>query len=337
MEVVYWIPSQWLFSVSKVFIFIPVENGSHHSEPFSQAHIPTAAVSQQLSSDGSILAQPSPYKSHSSYPTSVILSPAKNKQLYQRSEAAITSVPSMSPLISVASSLSHSSVAVNASISQSSSSHVPVSAAPPPLDVTLQPRPHNTQSSPSRRISNSGLKYSNTLTGTKVPSSANNNNVQDTGNKPGYDATSKDPSSALIEQHNVRVVPAVLSFGSLSSFSVSTSSASQHSIPQSSVQLNTSTSVVPSQASITGTPSLFKPSETYNSPSIGHLGSSVSWLHPGRSSFTGTSSNTTSQWTSSTTAQPDIKVTNIAYNNIRICCYYCFIMSLPNSTSLSCV
>lgn len=213
----------------------------------------------------------------------------------------------MSPLVSVASS---SSVTVNGSISQSSSSYVPASAAPPPLDVTLQPRPHNTQSSPSGRISNSGLKHSDT---TKVPSRSNSDTVQDTRNKPGHDTTSKDPSNALIEQHNVRVVPAVLSFGSLSSFSLSTSSASQHSMPQSSVRLHTSKSITPSQASITGTPSLFKPSETYNSPSISHLGSSVSWLHPGRSSFTGASNNTTSQWTSSTTVPPDIKVTDTVY------------------------
>ena len=167
-----------MFSVSKVFIFIPVENGSHN-ESFSQAHIP-AAISQQLSSNGSILAQPSPYKSQSSYPTTIILSPAKNKQLYQRSEAAITSVPSMSPLVSVASSLSHSSVAVNP---QSSSSHVPASAAPPPPGCYATAHAHiMPQSSPSR----SGLKHSDITTGTKAPSRSNGDTVQDTRNKPGH-------------------------------------------------------------------------------------------------------------------------------------------------------
>ena len=304
-----------MFGVSKVFIFIPVENGSHHSEPFSQAHF-SAAIAQP---NGSILAKPSPYRNQPSYPTSVILSPAKNKQLYQRNEAMLTSVPSMTPLVSVASSLSHSSVAVNGSVSQSSSSHVPASAALPPLDVTLQPRPHNTQSLSSGGISNSGLKHSNTTTAAQVPPHSNSNDVQDTGNKPGHDTMPKDPSSALIEQHNVRVVPAVLSFGSLSSFSLSTTSASQHGIPQSSVPVNTITSIIPSQPSISGTPSMFKPSDTYNSPSIGHLGSSVSWLHPSRSLFTDTSNNTASQSTSSIIVQPDIKVpTKHAINTVHV-------------------
>ena len=300
-----------MFGVDKVFIFIPVENGTNHCESFSQAHFP-AAVAQQLSSNGSILAQPSPYKNHPSYPTSIILSPAKNKQLYQKSEATVTSVPSsMSPLVSVASSLSHSSVTVSGSVSQPSLSHVPASAAPPPMDVTLQPRPHNTQCFPSKGISNSTLKHCNTTTEAQVTPRSNSDNLQDTGNKPGHDTMPKDPSSALIEQHNVRVVPAVLSFGSLSSFSLSTSSASQHSIPQSGVPVNTSTS-------ITGTPSLFKPSDTYNSPSIGHLGSTVSWLHPSRSLYMDTHNNTASQWTGSRTVQPDIKVpADIMYNYIR--------------------
>ena len=305
-----------MFGISKVFIFTPVGNGSHHSEIFSQAHFPA----QELLSSGSILAQPSPYKNHPTCPTFVVLSPAKNKQLYQRSPAAVASVPSMSPLVSVTGSLSHSSV--TGSVSQSSSSHVPASAAPPHSGVQLL---QHSQSLPSGGVSKNALDHSNTTTTTEAQVPSHSNSIRDTGNKPGYDTIPKDPSSALIEQHNVRVVPAVLSFGSLSSFGLSTSSASQQSIPQSVVQANTSTSIMPSQPSVTGTPSLFKPSDTYNSPSIGPLSSTISWLHPNKPLSTDAINCNTPQWSSSRPVQQDLKVksyntTHCMYNCISTCC-----------------
>ena len=293
----YWIPTNNdCLGICKVF-FIPVENGSHDSELFSQAHF----HAQELLSSGSILAQPSPYKNHPTYPTTVVLSPAKNKQLYQRNPTAVASVPSMSPLISVTSSLSHSSV--TDSVSQSSSSHIPASAVPPHSGVKVH---QHTQNLPSGGISKNALDHSNTTTEAQVP--PHSNSMQNTGNKPGFDTMPKDPSSALIEQHNVRVVPAVLSFGSLSSFSLSTSSASQQSIPQSTVQANTSTSIMPSQPSVTSTPSLFKPSDTYNSPSIGHHSSTISWLHPSKPLSTDAMNSNTPQWSSSRPIQLDLKV-----------------------------
>lgn len=294
---------------SKVCIFILLEHSSHLSELCSQACVP-AAVAQELSSNGSILAQPSPYKNYPSYPTSVILSPAKNKK------TTITSVPSMSPLASVASSSSHRTVIVDSSPSQSSSVvaanmlHVPTSAAPPPLDGTLQPHPPNIQ-----RLPNGD---SNTTMKASVTPDPNHDNTKDPGNKLGHNMIPKDPSCALIEQHNVRMVPAVLSFGSLSSFSASTSSTLQHNIPQSSVLVNNNNiaSVTSSQPSVTTTspPSLFKPSDIYNSPSISHVSNTVSWLHPNRPLVT----DATSYWISRT-VQSDSKVMLLILNQCVAC------------------
>ena len=273
-----------------------MEQSSRHNELFSsQAHFP-AVVAQELSSNASILAQPSPYKNLPSCPTSVILSPAKNKKLYQRSEATITTVPSMSPLVMATSSSSCYTVG-GSTLSQSSvtANNFSASPAPPPMDVTLQPCPLIMQGSSSEGVS------SGTLTSTEASRSSG---VEEARNKPGHDMMAKDLSSALIEQHNVRVVPAVLSFGSLSSFSLSTgSSMSQHNIPSSHVQVNSSTSIVSSQASLTGAPSLFKPSDTYNSPSVSHLGNTVSWLHPNRPQFTNATSHQTSR-----SVHADVKV-----------------------------
>ena len=204
----------------------------------------------------------------------------------------------MSPLISVSNSLSHPSVITDGSVKQSSSvANNILNAAPPPLDVALQPRPPNVQNSPSGGIS--ALKHSSTVTETH----SNSSKTQSGGiNKSSHDKLPKDPSTAIIEQHNVRVVPAVLSFGSLSSFSLSTNSMSQHSIPPSNIPVNNSTSVISGQPSVTNTPSLFKPSDVYNSPSISQLASNVSWSRPNRPIFT---DNTSLHWSS---LQSDSKV-----------------------------
>lgn len=265
-----------------------MEQSSRHDDLFSsQAHIP-AAVAQELSSNASILAQPSPYKNLPSCPTSIILSPAKNKKLHQRSEATITTTPSMSPLVMATSSSSCYNVdggmLSQSSVTANSVSHPPVSPAPPPVNATLQPRPVIMQGSSSEGVS------SGTLTSTEASRSSG---IEEARNKPGHDMMAKDPSSALIEQHNVRVVPAVLSFGSLSSYSLSTGSMSQNNTRSSHAQVNSSTSIVSSQASLTGAPSLFKPSDAYNSPSVGHLGHTVSWLHPTRPQFTNATSHQT--------------------------------------------
>lgn len=270
-----------------IFILTPLDYGRHHSELYPY---PTP-VAQELSTNGSILAQPSPYRNHSLYPTSVVLSPTKNRTQYQRNEAAsVNSVPSMS---TVTSSSSHHTVAADSSVNQSSlvSHDVPMPAAPPPLNATPQPHPsNNILSSPRGGIYNNAVKYSVITKETHLPSCDSNS---DTKNRLHHEMLTKDPSAALVEQHNVRVVPAVLSFGSLSSFSLSTTSMSQHGMPQSSAQVDNSASVVSSQPLITSTPSLFKPSEIYNSPSVGHLGNTVSWLHPNKPLFADTS---TSQW-----------------------------------------
>lgn len=300
-----------MLGVTKIFCLAPLEHTSHHGESFSQVHQHhhPAAAAQELSSNGSILAQPSPYKNHPSCSTSIILSPAKNKKLYQGSETMVTSVPSMSPLVTASSSLSHPTVTADGFISQSSSVannllHVPTSAAPPPLDVTLQPHLPTSQSLPNGGISSSTFKHSSITTESQALPHSTSNSVQGTRNNPAGHTTPKDPSSALIEQHNVRVVPAVLSFGSMSSFSLSTaSSMSQYNMPQSGTQVsnNIGTTSTSSQPPVTSTPSLFKPSNSYNSPSIGNLGNTVSWLHPRKPLFT---ESTTSHWTS----RSDIKV-----------------------------
>ena len=289
-----------------------MEQSNHHGESFcSQANFP-AAVAQKLSSNGSILAQPSPYKNLSSCPTSVILSPAMNKKFYQRSEATVNTVPSMSPLVMATSSSSHCTVD-GGTVGQSSvtTNNVSTSTAPPPMDVTLQPRLPFTQSSSSEGVSNSTLTSSET---------AHPSGRQPARNRPGHDVMAKDPSSALIEQHNVRVVPAVLSFGSLSSHSLSASSMSQHNMPSSLVHVNTSTNIVSSQTSLSGTPSLFKPSDAYNSPSIGHLGNTVSWLHPNGPQFT---INTTSHQTTGSVVHSDVKVHSTMFTSILGYCLSC--------------
>jgi len=274
-------------------------NNTQHSELFSQTSFP-AVVSQELSSNGLILAQPSPYKNFPSYPTSVILSPTKNRMLHQKCETIVNSVPSMSPLVTVASGcLSH--LNINAVSQPSTMSHPPIPAAPPPLDIPMQPHPPNIQNLQNGGIPNSTPSHSNIIKEAQLPYNSNSDSKQVVGNKP---AGAEDPSAALIEQHNVRVVPAVLSFGSLSSFSLSTTSVSQHSSPQSSAQVNNNMSIISS----TNTPSLFKPSDVYNSSSIGHHGSTISWLHPNRALFADT--NNSSQLTSSSSVQSDVKVIN---------------------------
>lgn len=274
-------------------------SGTQHAELFSQTPFP-AVVTQEVSSNGSILAQPSPYKNFPSYPTSVILSPAKNRKLHQRNETTVNSVPSMSPLVTVTSSLSHlTAMNLPSSVASSNISHPPMPAAPPPLDIAMQPCPSNIQNPQNGGIPNSTLSHSSITMEAQLPYSYTSNG-QVVGNK---SAVPKDPSTALIEQHNVRVVPAVLSFGSL--FSSSTRSTSQHSISQSNAPVNNNTSFVSS----TSIPSLFKPSDVYNSPSIGHLDSTISWLHPNRPLFTDT--NSSSQWTSDKSVQSHTKVITV--------------------------
>jgi len=210
------------------------------------------------------------------YPSSVILSPVKNKELshatevcYSNAQSHTTKVTSSTAgststvtstgtlfqshgqtacsnafVMAIAtnnnSSLPFNSVVPNNSTTNQMSSlanNVLVAPAPPPLNSALQPRLFRLQSQHGGRIPSSG----------STPSATNNSIIKqpvfngDEQSVNTQDGVCKDPSSELVEQHNVRVVPAVLSFDSPSLFSPSVcaeqSSLSLSNILQSSSEI----------------------------------------------------------------------------------------------------
>jgi len=203
---------------------------------------------------------PSPQKESSFYPSSVVLSPIKNKELSHATDVHYSNAQSHTTkgthststvtstgisyqnhgqtsynkaFVSAVATNTNSSILFNSAVPSNSTTNqtsllndnVLDAPAPPPLNNALQPRLFKSQHDGGRLPSGESTSSANIL---KQPVLEQSVNAQD--------GVCKDPSSELVEQHNVRVVPAVLSFDSPSLFSPSTeqSSLSRSNIVQSS-------------------------------------------------------------------------------------------------------
>ena len=215
----------------------------------------------------------SPHKESPFYPSSVVLSPIKNKMLSHATEVCYSNAQSHTTKVTSSTAgststvtttgalfqshgqISHSNsfvttnnnsslpfnsvVPINSTTNQMSSlaNSVLVAPAPPPLNSALQPRLFRLQSQHGGRIP-SGGSTSSATNNSVIKQPVFNGDEQSVNTQ---DGVCKDPSSELVEQHNVRVVPAVLSFDSPSLFSPSVcteqSSLSLSSILQSSSEI----------------------------------------------------------------------------------------------------
>ncbi|XP_065906190.1 spindle and centriole-associated protein 1-like isoform X3 [Dysidea avara] len=298
-------------SYHKILLMLPVT-------PVCCNHQVAADIPITVSASGSR----SPYKESPFYPSSVVLSPVKNEELshatevyysnaqFQSTKGTLSTAALPSTITSTGisfqghgltsqnnafvtaiptnnnSSFPFYSAVPNYNASNQMSSlvdNVLVAPAPPPLNSALQPRQislllQHDGKMPSSGSTSSAATNSNVVKQPVVNGDAQSENMRD--------GVFKDPSSELVEQHNVRVVPAVLSFDSPSLFSPS-SCAEQSSLSLSNILQSSSETLVSSSSSKAAT--LSQPSSSNSAPFGGRLSSNqqpslhsqgVMWSHP---------------------------------------------------------
>ena len=334
------------------------------------SHFMATDIPVTVSASGS---QPreSPY-----YPSSVVLSPVKNKELsvttgmhvfsthVQPHVTATATKETLStstlplPLSTVTSSRmspiqSHGVTSQNTASNDNSSlpinntfpkdkstSQMPSLAdnmlaapAPPPLNSALQPRPFSLMSQDRGRIPNDSSTSSVSNRDVVKPPLFNGDGQNTQG------GVCKDPSDELVQQHNVRVVPAVLSFDSPSLFSPSTC-AEQSSLSLSNILQSSSEMLVSSGSSSGSTtkPIAFSQScSSKNAPTCSkkllssnqpvlydNHSQGVIWSHPHQNKITGKSP----QWSSEKSSYLDIQVSTTFY------CYTTFYSYFLNAATI---